>query len=100
MVTPCFSSSLLSSVLTSGTHEPQPVLALVQPLIAPIVSAPSQIALTIAPLSTFSQEQIVASSGSAIGPIPAGAPERDGRISSSGFGGSVTCEVTIGRSVM
>ena len=58
--------SVLRRSVTSGTHEPQVVPALVQLLTAPMaVSFCSRMAVQISPLLTLLHEQICAESGSA-----------------------------------
>lgn len=64
-VTPAFSSSAVMSFLTSGTHEPQLVPALVQALTpARSVQSCSVTAARTVPAMTLLHEQTVASSGS------------------------------------
>ena len=86
---PAFFSSYFRRSVTSGTHDPQVVPALVQLLTAPTtVSFCSRMALQICPLLTLLHEQICAPSGSAVTPAPARfSPLPAGRISSSGAGG-------------
>ena len=71
-----------------GTQEPQPVPALVQPLRDGRSRAPAWTASQMAPLETSRHEQIVASAGSAPGPLTAGSSPEPGNSTCSAVPGS------------
>ena len=68
---PCLASSVVTSFLTSGRHEPQLVPALVHALTAPrSVHAWSVTAPRMVPAETLLHEQTAASSGSSSSGAP------------------------------
>src|SRR5215212_8512663 len=92
----CSTPSASSSCLSSGTHEPQEVPALVQLLSAGTSLQPPAIASHRSPLVTLLHEQICAAAGSEPTPSPVAPPsDPAGAINAIGSPGSAS--PTIGR---